>query len=106
MSRKRQSIALPTDLIFDDRISSNAKVVFAVLMTFPKDKVRAGSAVAAPAVTVTHREVIEKSNLSQHTVVKSLARLKLTGWITQERIAGFANRYVLTLPVPESERIT
>ncbi len=94
-------MALPTDLILDGAISSNAKVVYAVLMTFPTDRVRAGS-----AVIVTHREVIEKSNLSHHTVVKCLARLELSGWIMQERTSGYANRYVFTSPVPQTNRIT
>lgn len=102
MSRKRQIVPLPTDLILDGGISSNAKVVYAVLRTLPKDKVQAGS---ATVVTVTHREITGKSNLSHQTVVKSLARLELTGWIIQVRSAGAANRYVFTTPVSRTGRI-
>ena len=43
MSRKRQNITLPADLILDVRIFANAKIVYAVLKTFPKNKVKADS---------------------------------------------------------------
>ncbi len=98
MSRKRQNITLPLDLVLDAKFSSNAKVVYAVLKTFPKDKAQADS-LAYPGVTVTHREIIGRSHLSHHTVVKALTRLELAGWIIQERSLGSANRYYFTAPV-------
>ncbi len=91
---------LPLDLILDGKFSPSAKVVYAVLKTFPKDKVPAVS-LASPGVTVTHREIIGRSNLSRHTVVKALTRLVLAGWIIKERSVGSTNRYVFTTPVTE-----
>ncbi len=107
MSRKRQNITLPADLILDVRIFANAKIVYAILRTFPKNKVQADSpsflSSAANArsvsVTVTHCAIIERSGLSRHTVVKSLNRLEAAGWIIQERSLGSANRYYFTAPV-------
>ena len=103
MSRKRQSITLPADLILDVRIFANAKIVYAILKTFPKNKVKAdssfNSSYPAPSVTVTHGAIIERSGLSRHTVVKSLNRLETAGWIVQERSPGSANRYYFTAPV-------
>ena len=105
MSRKRQNIILPADLILDVSIFANAKIVYAVLKTFPKNKVKAVSlpstffAGTAPLVTVTHGAIIERSGLSRHTVVKSLNRLEAAGWIVQERSLGSANRYYFTAPL-------
>src|SRR4028119_1257982 len=103
MSRKRQNITLPADLILDVRISANAKIVYAVLKTFPANKVRSDSPSAlspvtdsAPSVVVTHGALIERSGLSHHTVVRSLNRLETAGWIIQERNPGSANRYYFT----------
>ncbi len=98
MSRKRQNIVLPADLILDVRIFANAKIVYAVLETFPKNKDKADSLVhpssaPAPSVTVTHGAIVERSGLSRHTVVKSLNRLEAAGWIFQERSLGSANTY-------------
>jgi CRP-like cAMP-binding protein len=104
MSRKRQNITLPADLILDVRIFANAKFVYAVLETFPKNKDKADSlfqstSAPAPSVTVTHGAIIERSGLSHHTVVKSLNRLEAAGWIFQERSLGSANTYFFTAPV-------
>ena len=107
MSRKRQNITLPADLILDVRIFANAKIVYAVLKTFRKNNVKADSpsflSSAANAqsvsVTVTHGAIIEKSSLSHHTVVKSLNTLETAGWIFQERSLGAANKYYFTAPV-------
>ena len=104
MSRKRQNITLPADLILDVRIFANAKIVYAVLKTFPKNKDKADSlfnptSAPAPSVTITHGAIIERSGLSRHTVVKSLNRLKTAGWIIQERSLGSANRYFFTTPI-------
>jgi CRP-like cAMP-binding protein len=105
MSRKRQNITLPADLILDVRIFANAKIVYAVLKTFPKNKVKADSpsslsfAASVPAVTITHSAIIERSGLSRHTVVKSLNKLETAGWIIQERSPGSANKYYFTAPV-------
>lgn len=107
MSRKRQNITLPADLILDIRISANAKIVYAILKTLPKNKVEtdspsfptaAANAGAVP-VTVTHGATIERCGLSRHTVVKSLNRLETAGWIIKERSLGSANRYYLTAPI-------
>ena len=106
MSRKRQNITLPADLILDVRIFANAKIVYAILKTFPKNKVKADSPSysyfrrqCTRSVTVTHGAIIERSGLSRHTVVKSLNRLETAGWIIQERSPGSANRYYFTAPV-------
>ena len=105
MSRKRQNITLPADLILDVRIFANAKIVYALLKTFPKNKIKThlqsslSFAASAPAVTVTHAAIIERSGLSRHTIVKSLNRLEAAGWIIQERSLGSANRYYFTVPV-------
>ena len=103
MSRKRQNITLPADLILDVRISANAKIVYAVLKTFPANKVRSDSPSAlslvtdsAPSVAVTHGALIERSGLSHHTVVRSLNRLETASWIIQERNLGSASRYYFT----------
>ena len=105
MSRKRQNITLPADLILDVRIFANAKIVYAVLKTFPKNKDKADSlfnptSAPAPSVTITHGAIIERSGLSRHTVAKSLNRLERTGWILQERSSGSANTYYFTAPPP------
>ncbi len=104
MSRKRQNINLPADLILDVRIFANAKIVYAVLKTFPKNKDKADSLLnssfaPAPSVTETHGAIIERSGLSRHTVAKSLNRLETAGWIVQERSLGSANRYFFTTPI-------
>lgn len=93
-------MTLPLDLILDGEISSNAKIIYAVLKSFSKGKVKTGS---APAVTVTHREITKTSNLSGHTVVKSLTRLEQAGWIAQQRSAGSANQYIFTNPISANE---
>lgn len=105
MSRKRQNITLPADLILDVRIFANAKIVYALLKTFPTNKVKAdspsfpSSIATATSVTVTHGAIIERTGLSRHTVVKSLNRLEAAGWIIQERSLGSANTYFFTAPV-------
>ncbi len=95
---------MPADLVLDVRIFANAKIVYAVLETFPANKVKAGSPSSPPShatatsVTVTHGAIIERSGLSHHTVVKSLNRLEVAGWIFQERSLGSANTYFFTAP--------
>ncbi len=95
---------MPADLVLDTGIFANAKIVYAVLETFPKNKDKADSlfypsSAPPPSVTVTHGAIIERSGLSRHTVVKSLNRLEAAGWIIQERSLGSANRYYFTAPV-------
>ncbi len=96
---------MPADLILDVRIFANAKIVYAVLKTFPTNKVKAdspsslSSTAAATSVTVTHGAIIERTGLSRHTIVKSLNRLEAAGWIFQERLLGSANTYFFTAPV-------
>ena len=105
MSRSKQNITLPAALILDVRIFANAKIVYAVLETFPKTKVKVGSsssqssAAAVSSVTVTHNAVVERSGLSRHTVIKSLNRLEKAGWIVREISLGSANRYYFTVPI-------
>ena len=105
MSRKRQNITLPADLILDVRIFANAKIVYALLKTFPTNIVKADLpsshhfAAAATSVTITHGAVIERSGLSRHTIVKSLNRLEAAGWIFRERSLGSANTYFFTAPI-------
>jgi CRP-like cAMP-binding protein len=97
---------LPADLILDVRIFANAKIVYALLKTFPTNNVKTdspssspSSTAAATSVTVTHGAIIKRSDLSRHTIVKSLNRLEATGWIFQERSLGSANTYFFTAPV-------
>ncbi len=105
MSRKRQNITLPADLILDIRIFANAKIVYAVLKTFPTNIVKAdspsslSSAATATSVTVTHSAITQRSGLFRHTMVKSLNRLETAGGIFQERSFGSANTYFFTAPV-------
>lgn len=72
MSRRRQHITLPADLILDVRIFANAKIVCAMLKTFPTNKVKAyspsspSSTAGATLVKVTHGAIIERSGLSRH----------------------------------------
>ena len=107
MSRKRQNITLPADLILDIRISANAKIVYAILKMFRQNIVKVNlppfpsSAVndRLGSITITHGEIIERSGLSLHTVIKSLNRLETAGWIIQERSLGSANRYYFTTPI-------
>ena len=105
MSKKRQYITLPADLILDVRIFANAKIVYALLKTFPTNKVKAdspsspSSTATATSVTATHSAIIERSGLSRHTIVKSLNWLETTGWIIQERSLGSANTYFFKAPV-------
>ena len=93
MSRKKLIIILPLDLILDARISSNAKIVYAVLQSLMRGKPKPGQ---TPSVRVTHREIVDKSGLSLRTVLKSLSGLSDAGWISREPHAGFANEYRLT----------
>ena len=92
-------------MILDASIFANAKIVYALLKTFPANKVTAylpsshHFAAAAKSVTVTHGAIIERSGLSRHTTVKSLNRLEAAGWIIQERSLGSANTYFFTAPV-------
>ncbi len=96
---------MPADLILDVRIFANAKIVYALLKTFPTNKVKADLpsshhfAAAATSVTVTHGAITQRSGLSRHTIVKSLNRLETAGWIIQERSLGSANTYFFTAPV-------
>ena len=96
---------MPADLILDVRIFANAKIVYAVLKTFPTIKVKAdsptspSSTATATSVTVTHGAITQRSGLSRHTIVKSLNRLEAAGWIFQERSLGSANTYFFTAPV-------
>ncbi len=96
---------MPADLILDVRIFANAKIVYAVLKTFPTNKVKADSpsflffAASVPSVTITHSAIIERTGLSRHTIVKSINRLEAAGWIIQERSLGSANKYYFTAPV-------
>jgi CRP-like cAMP-binding protein len=97
---------MPADLILDNRIFANAKIVYALLKTFPTNKVKAdlpssslSTTAATTSVTVTHGTIIERSGLSHHTVVKSLNRLEAAGWFIQERSLGSANTYFFTAPV-------
>jgi len=105
MSRKRRNITLPADLILDVRIFANAKIVYALLKTFPANKVKVdlpsspSSTAAATSVTVTHGAITQRSGLSRHTIVKSLNRLETAGWIIQERSLGSANTYFFMAPV-------
>lgn len=95
MSRKRLTIGLPLDLILDVEISSNAKIVYAVLKSFLIGKLKPGQ---KPFVVVARREIMDKSGLSLHTVTKSIAALTRAGWIRPEKIWGSANRYFFTSP--------
>ena len=95
MSRKRLTINLSLDLILDAKISSNAKIVYAVLKNFVVGKPNSGRKLS---VVVTRREIVEKSGLSLHTVTKSIGTLKRAGWICPEKIWGSANRYFFTTP--------
>lgn len=96
---------MPADLILDVRIFANAKIVYALLKTFPANKVKADLpsshhfAAAATSVTVTHGSITQRSGLSRHTIVKSLNRLEAAGWIIRERSLGSANTYFFTAPV-------
>lgn len=96
MSRKRLLITLPLDLLLDVEISSNAKIVYAVLRSFLVGKHKPGHKLF---VRVAKREIVEKSGLSLHTVTKSITILKRAGWIRAEKIWGAANRYFFTAPV-------
>ncbi len=95
MSRKRLTINLPLDLILDVEISSNAKIVYAVLKSFPVGKPKPGQKQFG---VIARRDIMEKSGLALHTVTKAIAALKHAGWIYSEKIQGSANRYFFTTP--------
>ncbi len=75
---------MPADLILDVRIFANAKIVYALLKTFPTNIVKVdlpsslSTTPIAISVTVTHSAIIERSGLSRHTIVKSLNREAIT----------------------------
>ncbi len=85
-------VTIPFDLVLDPKVSANAVRLYAVLQSFvigkPKKAVN-------PAIVITHREMVERSNLSQKTLVKSLTQLENAGWISKQTNLGSANRYVL-----------
>ena len=93
MSRKKLIITLPLDLILDARISSNAKIVYAVLQSLMKGKPRLGQ---IASVRATHRDLMEKSRLSLHTITKALNSLIEAGWISRVLYPGSANEYRFT----------
>ena len=96
MSRKRLLIVLPLELILDRTISSNAKIVYALLKSVLVGKPKPGQKLF---VVVAKRNIMAKSGLSLHTVTKSIASLKRAGWVRPEKIQGAANRYFFTTPV-------
>ena len=96
MIRKRSIIILPLDLILDRKVSSNAKIVYAVLKSFSVEKPKPGNRLF---VRVAQRDVMEKCGLSRHTVTKALKALKRAGWVRPEKIWGSANEYAFTSPV-------
>ncbi len=89
MSRK--NISLPLTLVIDDNLSTAAKVIYAVLKTFQTPKTNSP---LNAWVIVTHNELMHRSNLSKHTIVKALNLLTATGWIQKQRNAGSANTYI------------
>lgn len=104
MSRSRTIICLPLALMTDARLSSNAKIVYALLKNLAAGKSSASG--HAPVVTAAHRELIDRSNLSQRTIVKSLRDLERAGWIEREHHLGFANRYRLYSSVAPPDRVS
>jgi DNA-binding MarR family transcriptional regulator len=96
MSRKSVTISLT--LITDPNLSTTAKVIYAVLKSFQSGK---SGSLSAPSVIASHKEITNRSNLSQNTVVKCLNKLESVGWITRERTAGLPNTYVFTTPLTQ-----
>jgi len=94
MSRK--SVTIPLTFVTDPNLSTAAKVIYAVLKSFKSGK--SGSLVA-PSIIASHKEIIDRSNLSQKTVVKGLNKLESAGWIARQRTEGLPNRYIFTTPL-------
>lgn len=100
MSRQRKNITLPADLIFDRNLIPGARILYAVLLTFPGDKDSNGSSDfgSVPSVTATHREIADRSGFSINTVIKFLNLLEDAGWLGWDADPGFPNRYFFTTP--------
>ncbi len=96
MSRK--SVTIPLTFVTDPNLSTAAKVIYAVLKSFKSGK--SGSLVA-PSIIASHKEIIDRSNLSQKTVVKGLNKLESAGWIARQRTEGLPNRYIFTTPLTQ-----
>ncbi len=93
MSRK--NVSIPLNLITGDNLSTAAKVIYAVLKTFQTGRIMP---YANDSVVVTHNQIIKRSSLSKHTVIKALNLLEATGWIEREVNSGFASEYIFTIP--------
>jgi DNA-binding MarR family transcriptional regulator len=91
----RKNITIPLALVINPELSTAAKVIYAILKTFQTDK---NATNLDSSVIVTHGEIIERSNLSKHTVTKALNLLASNGWIEWRQNAGAANQYTFTTP--------
>ena len=89
-------ITLPLDLILDARISSNSKIVYAVLQSLMKGNPKPDQ---IASVRATHRDLMENSRLSLHTITKALNILIEAGWISRVLHPGLANEYRFITPV-------
>ena len=96
MSRK--SITIPLIFITDHNLSTAAKVIYVVLKSFQISK---PDILFAPSVIASHKEITERSNLSQNTVVRGLNKLESAGWIARQRTAGLPTGYVFTTPLTQ-----
>ena len=91
--KSKTNVIIPLALVTSGNLSPAAKVIYAVLKSFQKGKTVSHN---YSSVTVTHAEVVNRSNLSIKTVIKSLNQLVATGWIEREFNWGSANRYIFT----------
>ena len=91
----RKNMLVDLNLILAIDLSPTAKFIYQVLKTFQKGEQRR---VSKNSVTITHREIVRASGLSQNTIVKALNNLESSGWIYRERNSGSANKYIFMTP--------
>jgi len=82
--RKKTIITIPNQLALDAHLSSAAKAIYLVLKSFQRGHQK---------LILTHKDIIERSNLSHLTVIKALKNLEERNWISIIRNSGSPNSY-------------
>ncbi len=95
----KKEILIPSALLLDTLLSPTAKLVYGVLKSFQIGKHASG---VESSIIVSHREIMQRSGLSQKTVVKALNHLEAAGWIGRQINWGSASRYIFPIAKPEA----